>query len=410
MGYRDGEPVDTSGTRTFIKARPYRRAYTNPVWDYRTSVNALLDYLYHAPYIQHWLTEGEPDPGYGLYGYPSKMYPAVIQGMLMIAKKAETHELFENALRISIIVADKLIDLSQPEGAPLEYLPPTYLGPIYADMVDEYRGKSLADRIMMIYPATAAGAYKKTQLPNGTWHLLIRIEDGEPIGSNYVVPGGIIGLMDRLKEDYGIEGYQECSDRTLAFIEKELVWDFNREGQFEDQKPGERYKNLSKSQACGHAIRLLENKTGQQDKNGGQDKIELAEELIRFAEDQFVIWEKSGSIDSWGIRSDSWLTPCVLEQYNFYTPVNASSGNMIQVYRTAYERTGNILYLAKAIDLANNIVQVQDKETGHYPTYLVDNLLDQEGWINCMVYTARQVQFLDRYLKKKGISNRIPQA
>ncbi len=113
-----------------------------------------------------------------------------------------------------------------------------------------------------------------------------------------------------------------------------------------------------------------------------------------------MIWERPIPIDSWSIKSDIWLTPCVLEQYNFYTPVNASSADMIEVFRTVHEKTGNILYLVKAIELANNILYVQNKDSGHYPTYLVSTLLNQEGWINCMVFTAKAIKELDEYLTK----------
>jgi hypothetical protein len=104
--------------------------------------------------------------------------------------------------------------------------------------------------------------------------------------------------------------------------------------------------------------------------------------------------------DYWGIKSEDWITPCVLEQYNFYTLVNTSSASMNNVKRTAYDKTGKILYLAKTLDLANTLVHVQDTSSGHYPTYLVTSLLDQEGWINCMVYTSRTIMELDKYLKE----------
>jgi maltose/maltodextrin transport system substrate-binding protein len=212
-----------------------------------------------------------------------------------------------------------------------------------------------------------------------------------------VVPTGVIAFLDRLREDHGIRDYESCRDSALAFIEKKVVPEYNWEGQFEDQLPSERYRNLSKGQACSYAGFLLKKE------NMVPEELEVAEELIRFAEDQFVIWDQKNDIDNWGITSDKWLTPCVLEQYNFYTPVNASSGNMIEIFRMAYDKTGNPLYLAKALDLANTIVDTQDRETGHYPTYLVSDLLDQEGWINCMVYTARMIDDLDRFLHKGSI-------
>jgi len=420
VGMKDEKILDTAGVRVFHKASRYQGPYRQPEVDYHTSVHQLVNYLYHAPYIQYWLEKGTPDPDYGLYGYPSKMFAAVIQGMLLFEKFEENGLKKEHAVKIARIAADYLIGLSQPGGSPLEYFPPTYTGPIYADMVDEYRGESLADRIMLIYPAVVgqayldlyelardevylkaalriADTYQKLQLDNGSWYLLIYIETGDPVAPNYVVPTGVIAFLDRLKADHEMERYVSCRNRALTFIEENLVQDFNWEGQFEDQKPSDRYRNLSKGQACSYAGFLLK------EESADPEKLGRAEVLIRFAEDQFVIWDHQNDIDSWGITSDKWLTPCVLEQYNFYTPVNASSGNMIEVFRMAYDKTGNPLYLAKALDLANTIVDTQDRETGHYPTYLVSDLLDQEGWINCMVYTARMIDDLDRFLKERSI-------
>ena len=405
---KNGRAIGISGERRFYRASPYAGPYHHDSTGYRESAERLFRSLFHAPYIRYWMEHGEPDPGYGLYGYPAKMYSAVIGGMITFASLTEDPGEKEQALGIAAIVADKLIAISRPEGAPLEYFPPTYLGPIYADMVDEWRGESLADRMMLIYPAVAgqayldlfevngerkyldaavriAESYRKTQLESGTWHLLVYLETGDPVSGNLVVPTGVISFLERLSSVTGCSGCAMVADRARSWIGDHLARDFNWEGQFEDQAPSDRYRNLSKGQACSYALLLLEETENE------PLKVREAEELIRFAEDQFVIWEDPVQGDYWGIRSEQWITPCVLEQYNFYTPVNASSADMIGVFRKAYQVTGNALYLAKAMDLANCILHVQDPESGHYPTYLVSNLLDQEGWINCMVYTARTI-------------------
>ncbi len=416
-GMLPGGSDSLSGAREFYKAAVYQGPYHHRNLDYSASSEKALRYLFNAPYMKYWLSHGEPDPGYGLYCYPSKMMSAVINGMLLFSELTEDTAEQAEALKIAQIAADYLINLSEPEGTPLEFFPPTYSGPIYADMVDEWRGKSLSDRMMLIYPATAgqaclalynktnnekyfgaalkiAGTYKKLQLESGTWNLLVFLEDGLPVSGNFVVPVGVYSFLNRLDKEYGRTEYRESARRAIRWIEENLVKDFNWEGQFEDQKPSDRYKNLSKGQACGYALYLLNSDKPE------DSVIAQAEEIIRFAEDQFVIWEDPIAGDYWGIKSDAWITPCVLEQYNFYTPVNASSSDMIEVYITAHRHTGNILYLAKAMDLANTIVATQDVVTGHYPTYLVSNLLDQEGWINCMTYTAATIRKLDDYLKK----------
>ncbi|MEE9463817.1 MAG: hypothetical protein V3V53_18415 [Bacteroidales bacterium] len=413
----NGHVIAKSGEMEFYRASPYRGPYYTKDMDYSESAGKLFRYLYQSPYIQYWEKHGKPDPEYGLYSYPAKMFSAVVSGMLLFHELTDDPLEKETAISIAVNTADYLMQISEPADRPLEYFPPTYTGPIYADMDKVYRGESLADRMMLIYPASAgqvyldlfnrtgdrkyfdaalriAETYRKIQLENGTWHLLVYLADGEPVTGNYVVPTGVIGFLDRISEEYRQFGFTDCATRALAWIGENLVRDFNWEGQFEDQKPADRYKNLSKGQACSYALRLFD--SADQDPN----LVSEAEELIRFAEDQFVIWENPVAGDYWGIKSEDWITPCVLEQYNFYTPVNTSSASMINVYRTAYDKTGKILYLAKALDLANTLLHVQDAISGHYPTYLVSNLLDQEGWINCMVYTARTIMELDEYLKE----------
>ena len=406
-----------SGEKQFYKAAVYNGPYHQKDTSYSASAEKALRYLFNAPYIKHWLEHGTPDPGYGLYGYPSKMLSAVITGMLMFSEITTNDDEQKEAMEIARIAADYLISMTEPEGAPLEFFPPTYTGSIYADMSDEWRGGDLADRMMLIYPASAGQAYleiynktndkkylnaalkiaetyRNIQLENGTWHLLVYLEDGSPVADNYVVPTGVYGFMTRLDKEFGIHDYRDAASQAMNWVEEELVKDFNWEGQFEDQQPSERYKNLSKGQACGYALYLLNSE------EPPDSVIRQAEEIIRFAEDQFVIWQDPIPGDYWGIKSDGWITPCVLEQYNFYTPVNASSSNMIEVFITAHRHTGDLLFLAKAIDLANTIVATQNRETGHYPTYLVSDLLDQEGWINCMVYTASTIKKLDDYLNE----------
>ncbi|MCK4745786.1 MAG: hypothetical protein KAT15_02070, partial [Bacteroidales bacterium] len=274
----DDRVVEMAGERRFYRASPYHGPYHAVDMDYRESAERLFSYLFHAPYIQYWLEHNEPDPGYGLYSYPAKMYSAVISGMLTFSiLTADLHEK-DQALKIAKTAADKLISISGEEGSQLEYFPPTYTGPIYADMVDEWRGESLADRMMLIYPASAgqvyldlydltgegkyydaavniAETYKKLQLDNGTWYLLVFLETGEPVAGNYVVPTGVIGFLKRLASQCGCSEYATTSDRALLWIEKNLANDFNWEGQFEDQKPSDRYKNLSKGQACSYALR-----------------------------------------------------------------------------------------------------------------------------------------------------------
>ncbi len=67
-------------------------------------------------------------------------------------------------------------------------------------------------------------------------------------------------------------------------------------------------------------------------KQPSNEQIEQAAELLRFAEDQFVVWQPVKDPEGWmrvmpnrrqGVAG--WITPCVLEQYACYGPVARSS-------------------------------------------------------------------------------------
>ncbi len=141
--------------------------------------------------------------------------------------------------------------------------------------------------------------------------------------------------------------------------------------------------------------------------------VEKAEELIRFAEDQFIVWEKplpremfrtkKRPIPGKAYLTDRWFTPCALEQYDFYTPIDASMASAIRAFNKAYEVTGKEIYLARAISLADNLTVAQKLDGGIYPTYVLDLTghrhyseslsgnyrgNDWTGWINCATASA----------------------
>ena len=98
-------------------------------------------------------------------------------------------------------------------------------------------------------------------------------------------------------------------------------------------------------------------------------------------------------------RTEQWITPCVLEQYVFYTPVDAAAALMIASFQKAFEATGKQLYLAKAFELANTMTVAQDSKTGRYPTYWERNERGKTpGWINCATIDAQIMLDFSRML------------
>jgi len=285
-----------------------------------------------------------------------------------------------------------------------------------------------ADHIMMHYPAEAAVAYldffdvtrekrcfeaarkiadtyRKLQLANGTWYQMMDNDTGKPLFDNFLVPSTVILFLDRLNRQYGLTEYEVVKHRAMEWIMANTMKTFNWQSQFEDGQPNQPYQSLAHAQACEWATYLLTHP------DDYPNSLSMALELIRFAEDQFVIWEKqplditlNDQLEP--LSSKYWVTPCVAEQHQYWMPVNFSASLMVQCYLEAYEVTGNKLYRAKAEDVANALLVVQEMHNGEYPTYLLRPTSTgeferaQNIWINCGVYTARSVLAPGKALSK----------
>lgn len=102
-----------------------------------------------------------------------------------------------------------------------------------------------------------------------------------------------------------------------------------------------------------------------------------------------------------GENVKEWITPCVLEQYYYYVPIDASATKLIRGYLMAYKKTGKKLYWAKTVELANTMTVAQLTETGQYPTYWWKSDLKNGGWINCAYADVKAMMEMDDFTKNK---------
>lgn len=401
-----GKELDQASRRKFYKASSFNGPYHQKVMNYGESAERALEYLFNQTHIKNWKTNGIPDTiAYKLYCYPAKIIGAVIESMVMYSMLSEANRI--EAIAIAQKAADYLINISEPVGSPLEYFPPTYLGS--ANTAKKYK-----DQFMVIYPAELglnylklydltgerkyyeaaikiADTYKRIQLPSGSWFLKLW-KNGEPVKENLCIPVVVIEFLNCLKEQYGIADYEKNSIDAYNWIMSNPVITFDWSGQFEDINPKKQYQNLTKHDACSFAIMLFNKK----DKNA--EDIRLAEELLRFAEDQFIVWEKP--MPHIYPRDQKWILPCGLEQYDYYVPIDASASKFMDTFLTAYKITGKEIYLAKAIEFANTMTVAQLSDTGRYPTYweLNDRRSVNEGWINCAAYDAKIMLKINKFM------------
>ena len=379
--------VGEAYSRSFYRAAVFHGPYPAASRDYREAARRVYAAVFNMPQVQGWKTSDDPPEGYDLYCYPAKILSSMVRALCRHAR-AEPKDAAD-ALAIACKMADWLIAHSQPEGAPLAHFPPTYWGD-RRDVAVKYAGQN-----MLGYPAHAANAYLdlaeatgeakyrdaalaimatyvRLQGEDGTWPLKVLEKDGSPVRANRLVPNRyLLGTFDR-----GGEAFGHAADCAFAFIERGPLSTWNWDGQFEDMDPMPPYQNLQKGCAVDTALRLF--KLGRTDE---------ALELVRWCEDQFTVWSDPIHNMDW----EHWKTPTALEQYDYYTPIDASMGDMIGAFAASYTATGDRLWLEKARALADNITRNQ-RADGTIPTYF-----DSRGgsdWVNCMVYVADRLEYL----------------
>lgn len=402
----DGKTLKEVGNREFYRAAPFDGIYHKPVIPYDSSATLALTKLLNRDFVQYWKDNKQPDPDYGWYRYPSKIYGALIVGAVTQAKLTEGSEEAEQATELARTVADSLIALSFPQGAPLEYFPPTYHG--YPQYFEDKETHMSYDRSMIIQGADAGHAYldlydltneekyleaakriaetyKKTQLENGSWYLYINNKTGEQLDPNVAIPTAMINYFDRLRKDYEVSGLEEATKKAFDYTMEQPVNTYNWQGQFEDIAAQQPFQNQSREQACDLAIYLLRNDAE------NEESLELAKDLIRFSEDQFVIWERPKPSTEPGHRKgyypQNWITPSVQEQYSYWRPISRAAGIMIDTYWEAYKVTGEEMYLAKAKSIANTFTVVQQYHDGNYVTHFTKYKMN--FWLNNAVYPAK---------------------
>ena len=409
------------GRRTFWKKSPFKEGtYPPPVKSFSLAYARVMDAYFDMPQTKYLFQNGKLDPDYYLSGYPSKMLAAQISALVRHAKRIGgtwTGGRGTAQLETARKAADHLIANSIPAGKPLEYFTRTYAaGGEYNRFVGE------EDRIMLIYPAEVgkaftelyaavkekkyldaavriAGTYAKLQGEDGTWPLLMNAETGKEYVPNRLQPHPIIEFLEALHEATGEKKWRTMADRAFAFVEAGPMKDWNWEGQFEDIRPAtERWQNLTKHTACAIAVYLIKRYPGD------KKRLAQAEALVKFSEDQFVEWTIPYGERAWPTEEDDgswaffcrpyskWMTPCALEQYSCYLPIDASAARFINTYLALWRATGKREYLAKAQALGATATRMQEPD-GFINTWWMRGVERNDDryhtWVNCMLATAR---------------------
>ena len=420
----DGTARGEAGRRTFWKKSAFDDSYPPAERTFSHAYMRVMDAYFNMDQTKYLIRHGRPDPDYYLSGYPSKMLSSQITALVSYANRLSGNHLplRDKYLGVAKRAADYLIAESVPAGKPLEFFTRTYAnGGEYGRFVGQ------EDRIMLVYPARCgdafvklseatkdakylaaaeriAATYLKLQREDGTWFLLQNAETGKEYEPNRLQPQPVIEFFELLFRVTGRAMYREAADRAFAFIEKGPMRDWDWEGQFEDVKPASaRWSNQTKHAACATATYLLKRFPGD------AARLAQAEELVRFGEDQFVEWtppygdraapngRDDGSWDYFCRPYSRWVTPCALEQYQCYYPIDASADRFINTFLTLWRVTKKAEYLAKAKALGAAATRMQEAD-GFINTWWIRGVERNDDryhtWVNCMLATARALDNL----------------
>ena len=418
----DGKPEHIAGARSFYKSTPFlgRNAYPPKAVSYRECALKAYRYIYNEEMVQHWLKYGKPMADYPHNVYPAKTIGSIIRAVADYAKLEPSCA--ENALKLACRAADYLLSISFDESHPLAFLPPTYsFKDLNAEAVNKVApaAKNCVGTTMMIYPAEAGMAYltlyeqtgndkylnaaldiakwyENNVLPSGSWYLVYDCATGKPLTDNVCVDFKFVNFFSMLYQKTKDERWHKLETDNFKYIIGKCLPEYKWEGQFEDVPVSRPYKNLTHF----HADFLIEYIT----KNLSDDEksVGIAVDLMRFVEDQFVVW---GEHPAWNKnwKADlEWHYPAGLEQYFCYCPIDSSTAGIFTAFSNMYKLTGDRLYLEKAMTLADKITRAQNAETGQIPTFLMgENCVYgyENFWINCQLFTANAMMKLAEITK-----------
>ena len=400
-----------AGTRTFYKTQGFsgRDALPKRACSYKECATKAFRFVFNDPTTQYWLQKGYPDPEYYHNVYPAKMISSIVRAMISYATLEPENA--KEAMQLAKNAADYLISLTYDASYALTGLPPTYsFKGLNKEIVDKNAPMAWGrrDQLMIIYPATAgcmylmleaatgekkyfdaakriAEYYKNNVLECGSWYLLLDAKSGEPVGPNVCVSGQILEFITEFYERTGEKCWRELADGFYRYLERTCLENYNWEGQFEDIKLSGNYLDLTHFEADRFIASITKNYSDV------PEKMEEAKELMRYVEDQFVVWGEHAPWNEHFKEGDYWYSPAGLEQYFWYVPIDSSTAVIMDTMLSLYKVTGDELLLEKAKALGDSITRMQDTQSGVIPTHWMSKDCTktlENFWINCHIGSA----------------------
>lgn len=397
------------GARTFFKCTPFPGRENLPLRarSYKDAAELAFKFVFEQPMIRYWVEHKKPDPDFPHNVYPAKTISSVIRSMTAYARLSPKDA--AEALNIAKSAADYMILISEKKDSPLNGLPPTYcFDNMNKKAVDAVAPAAWNCRntTMLIYPASAGEAYlqlydatgeekyldaamiianyyKNNVLPCGSWYLQLTVDDGKPTKNNYCKSFGILLFLSKIKSITQNLEWDVINENYFNYLKKICLDGYNWEGQFEDIPVTANYYNLTHIDATSMIEYIANNRFDD------PKMVEEAKDLMRFAEDQFVVW---GEYAPWiKAACPEVRSPAGLEQYLCYWPIDGSTSKLARTFLKMYSLTNDRLYFEKGAALADMLTRMQNEESGVIPTFWdsKENVKELKNfWINCHIGSA----------------------
>ena len=265
--------TDTVGRRQFQRDYPFSGPYATPARPYREAALMAMRYIHGLKAINRWKDHPEPDMSYAHHTYACKIIGATLRNEALVARFFP--ELRDEALLVGRHAAEFLRSISQPEGSPLAYFPPTYYKGLIASARQENQNKTMCmeavavgqglldlysvtrDRWYLDWALGIADTYVRLQRPDGSLPIKLDLTTGEPVNSACAMLHPLLRYWLRLHREFGQSRYEAARQRGQQWMHDVAIRRFDMTGQFEDcsvlgLQP---YENLTNCTAAPYAQR-----------------------------------------------------------------------------------------------------------------------------------------------------------
>lgn len=394
---------------SFARSPDWKDQVVTPL-DYRATGQAVINYLVNTitdspehpgdpAYLWHAAVDFAGPPNYHPFQFPALVYPSLLNLFLTGAEQGIDEATGVDLRRRARQLCDFLISHPATDKGPLAGVPYStmnqqgeggmherdritllrlaWAGSAALRLADATEERSYAD-----YAEQLAAILLDFQQSDGSWPYRVRLSDGA-IAESYT--GAVIMpmlLLEQMEHRHPDGPYTPALERGLDWILQNPVQTGLWQQMYEDVPTREPYTNLEQWAALETSMFLLRRRHPR--------ATELAPRLVRYVEDQFVIF---GTNDPITPVSYQPYTPSNLEQYGCYWPMDFHTANYVRASLALHQATGDVTWAKKSVAAANTIVQCQQPD-GHLSTAVPDRRLGSapsttvRDWFNCMSHAA----------------------